>query len=406
MKTTRTDYLQAVWQITQQLQTEDQLESALSSCLEIIVNTLKCEEGSVWLTNSEDSRLYCLTNFGKTDITGFSVALGQGIAGNAALSGEAEIVSDCSKDPRFTKAIDSETGFVTRSLICAPLKTAHGTLGVIQMINKKEGLFSEDDLELCVDLASLVAIAVEDKGLVFSPSKKRETVISLRGVTKEFPSGEETIRVLKGVDLDIYRNEFLVILGESGCGKSTMLNIIGGMDQLTDGTFTVQGVDYSHPSEQELTDYRRDFVGFIFQSYNLMPNLTALENVEFIAEICKHPRKSEDMIELVGLSDRAGNYPSMMSGGQQQRVSIARALVKDPAVILADEPTAALDYKTSIDVLRIIEDVVANHGATVIMVTHNPEIAKMANRVVRVKDGLIYNIRVNVHPLHAEELSW
>ena len=406
MEIKRTDYLRAVWEITQKLQTDSQLENALSECLEIIVETVKAEEGSIWMTDQADRRVYCLMNFGKTDITGFSVALGQGIAGAVAETGEPAIVSDTSNDPRFTKAIDSETGFVTRSLICAPLKHENDTIGVVQLVNKREGLFDNDDLLLCQTLASLVAIAVDDKGYVYKPGTKRTPLISMRNIVREFQSGDTVNRILKGIDLDIYRNEFLVILGESGCGKSTLLNIIGGMDQANEGTVTVDGKDFSHPTEQELTDYRRDYVGFIFQAYNLMPNLTALENVEFIAEICAHPKKPQDMIDLVGLTERSGNYPSMMSGGQQQRVSIARALVKDPTVILADEPTAALDFTTGQGVLRIVEDVVKNHGATVVMVTHNVEIAKMADRVIRMKDGNIYNIRVNLHPLAADDLSW
>ncbi|MBP3868457.1 MAG: ABC transporter ATP-binding protein, partial [Solobacterium sp.] len=168
----------------------------------------------------------------------------------------------------------------------------------------------------------------------------------------------------------------------------------------------IEGKDFSHPTEAELTQFRRDFIGFIFQSYNLMPNLTALENIEFIAEISQHPLESEEMLELVDLGDKAGNYPSSMSGGQQQRVCIARAIVKNPKIILADEPTAALDFHTGQDVLKLIEQIVQDRGTTVIMVTHNIEIAKMANRVIRLKDGRISSIRVNMHPRHAEELSW
>ena len=212
--------------------------------------------------------------------------------------------------------------------------------------------------------------------------------------------------MLKGIDLDIYENEFLVVLGESGCGKSTMLNIIGGMDTLTDGTVTIDGADFSHPSDQDLTDYRRNYIGFIFQSYNLMPNLTAKENIEFIAEISKDPMKAEDALDKVGLLSRADNFPSQMSGGQQQRVSIARAIAKRPRLILADEPTAALDFQTGQEVLKVIEDIVKKEGTTVVMITHNVEIAKMANRVIKLKSGKVSSIRTNAHPLTAAELSW
>jgi len=198
----------------------------------------------------------------------------------------------------------------------------------------------------------------------------------------------------------------VVVLGESGCGKSTLMNIVGGMDALTDGTLVVEGKDFSHPSEAELTKYRREYVGFIFQSYNLMPNLTAQENVQFIAELVEDPMPSEEAIAKVRLSDHANSFPGQMSGGQQQRVSIARAIVKKPKLILADEPTAALDYATSIEVLSVVEDIVRNQGATVMMVTHNSEIAKMADRVVKVRSGRIASIKKNLHPQHAEELVW
>ena len=237
-------------------------------------------------------------------------------------------------------------------------------------------------------------------------NEKKEILAVLQGVTKEFPSGDGVLKVLKGVNLEIYKNEFVVVLGESGCGKSTMMNIVGGMDFLTDGTLTIEGKDFSHPSDAELTRYRREYIGFIFQAYNLMPNLTALENVQFIAELVKDPMPAEEAIKKVGLTERSGNYPGQMSGGQQQRVSIARAIVKRPKLILADEPTAALDYTTSIEVLSVIEDIVRNQGATVMMVTHNPEIAKMADRVVKVRSGRIASIKKNLHPVHAEELVW
>ena len=219
-------------------------------------------------------------------------------------------------------------------------------------------------------------------------------------------SGEEIRRILKGVDLDIYPGELVVVLGESGCGKSTLLNIIGGMDRMTEGQVIVEGKDMSSPTEDELTEYRREYVGFIFQAYNLMPNLSAYENIEFIAEISDNPMDSMEALKLVGLDAKADNMPTALSGGQMQRISIARALVKNPKIILADEPTAALDYDTSIKVLSVIEKISKENSTTILMVTHNPEIAKMANRVVRLRDGKISSIRVNLKPLKATDLVW
>jgi ABC-type lipoprotein export system ATPase subunit len=196
-----------------------------------------------------------------------------------------------------------------------------------------------------------------------------------------------------------------VVLGESGCGKTTMMNIIGGMDSMTSGELILDGRDFSKPSDRELTEFRRNYIGYIFQSYNLMPNLSALENLQFIAEISKDPMDPKKALELVRLSDRADNFPSQMSGGQQQRVSIARALVKKPQMILADEPTAALDYETSIEVLQALEERVAA-GMTLVMVTHNEEIAKMANRVIRMKSGKVVSDTFNAHPQDIDTIEW
>lgn len=402
-----TKNLQTIWKITEALRDTEQIEDALSKGLDTIADAISCEEGSVWLVSNEDGRIHAVVNIGQTDITGISIAKGQGIAGSVVESGDSVIVEDTSKDERFSSSVDEETGFKTRSLICVPLKNEHEILGCIQLINKhNEGLFSKDDLELCENFASIIAIALEDRGVSLIPQGKRVPVISLKNVIKEYPSGDGKIRVLKGIDLDIYENEFLVVLGESGCGKSTMLNIIGGMDSLTDGTLTVDGNDFSHPTEQQLTEYRRNYIGFIFQSYNLMPNLSAKENIEFISEISKNPMTSDEALKMVGLSERANNFPSQMSGGQQQRVSIARAIAKRPRVILADEPTAALDFQTGQEVLMVIENIVKNEGTTVVMITHNIEIAKMADRVIKLKNGRVSSIRTNAHPLSASEISW
>ena len=407
MKSTNARQVKAVWQITEQLRDAEDIGAALSGCMEIIAEVLDCEAGSVWLMSKRSGRLAAVASFGVVDITGISVEAGQGVVGSVTENGESVIIEDVTKDERFTKSVDEETGFVTKSNICVPLKNEYETIGCVELINKRSGaLYTNEDMELCEHMAALAAVAIEEKGFAFEPEKDKKVIISLRGVTKEYPSGDGVSRVLKGIDLDIYENELVVVLGESGCGKSTMLNIIGGMDMLTEGTLTVEGEDFSHPSGGALTDYRRNYVGFVFQSYNLMPNLTARENVQFIAEISPDPKDVDEALAKVGLTDRADNYPSQMSGGQQQRVSIARALAKNPKVIFADEPTAALDYQTSIEVLRVIEDIIRTQSTTVMMITHNPEIAKMANRVIKLKDGRIASIRYNLHPLPAEQLSW
>ncbi len=399
-------YLQAIWDVTEMLQNESQMENSLSECLTVMTRTIEAEAGVAWLVNSENDTLNVVACDGTTDITGVSIKSNRGILGRVFETREPVTIDDARSDPRFSVNEDEEAGIKTRNTIIVPLATRTDAYGCIQLINKRESAYTEGEQLLMGNLAALIAIDIEDKGFKLKIKEHKEPVVRLINVIKDYPSGEGVLHVLKGINLEIYKKEFLVILGESGCGKSTMLNIIGGMDSLTDGTFMVEDKDYTHASEKELTRYRRDYIGFIFQSYYLMPNLNVLENIQFIAENSKDPISAEDTIRMVGLEKWKGHMPSQMSGGQQQRVSIARALVKNPKLILADEPTAALDYQTSIEVLQVVEDIVRNQHKTVVMITHNPEIAKMADRVVRIRNGLISSIRINSRPLKAVELVW
>ena len=397
-------FVSCAWQIMDELSKSDQLESSLETCIEILAHNISCESGSIWMRNTVDNRFYIVASKSDIDISGTSTGEDDSFIGRIVKNGETVIIDDCennkeiSEDKFFSSLFD-------KNVILVPLKTPISTVGLLQLNNKKDN-FNEDDKALLENCGALIALDIEDKGLAFSPNKDKTPLLSLRGIIKEFVSGEEMRRILKGIDLDVYEGELLVVLGESGCGKSTMLNIIGGMDIASEGQLIVEGKDFSHPSEKELTEYRRDYIGFIFQSYNLMPNLNALENVQFIAEISKNPRDPMECLEIVGLKERWNRYPSAMSGGQQQRVSIARVLAKEPKIILADEPTAALDFETGQSVLKAIENIVKNDKKTVIMVTHNIEIAKMANRVIRLRNGLISSVRINFNPLKAEEISW
>lgn len=406
-KNMRMEYTQVVWEITSLIQKAESLEEALRESLGQVVKAVGAEAGTIWFYNSNgDKRIYPSFWIGGADLTGLSLAPGEGIAGAVVKEGKSTVVKDCQNDKRWASRFDSTTGFTTKSMICVPLANKYEVIGCIQIINKTDGsLFNDDDVTLCENLAMLTAIAIDGKGLNLGFVEEKKSIISLREVTKTFGTGETKLQVLKGVNLDIKEGEFLVILGESGCGKSTMLNIIGGMDQLTTGTFMFDGKDYSKADDKTLTEYRRHSVGFIFQAYNLMPTLTAEENLDFIGELCDSPMEAGEALERVGLAQRKDNYPAQMSGGQQQRVSIARALVKKPRIILADEPTAALDYETSIEVLTVLEDVIKS-GTTLLMVTHNEEIAKMANRVIRMKGGVVAEVIVNRHPASAKELVW
>lgn len=403
----RIDYTQVIWEITRQLQEAESLEDALRSALKQVVTAVGAEAGTIWFYNSKgDGKIYPSFWIGGADLTGLRLNSGEGIAGAVVKSGSTTVVRDCQSDPRWAGRFDEKTGFVTKSMVCVPLVNQYEVIGCIQIINKKDGsLYDDDDVQICEDLAMLTAIAVDSRGLNLGFTGEKPILISLRDVTKTYGQGETQVQVLRGVNLDIREGEFLVILGESGCGKSTLLNIIGGMDQLTTGTFTFDGKDYSHADEKTLTMFRRNSIGFIFQAYNLMPTLTAKENLDFIGELCENPMDAETALERVGLQKRMDNYPAQMSGGQQQRVSIARALVKRPRMILADEPTAALDYETSIEVLTVLEEVIRG-GTTVLMVTHNEEIAKMADRVIRMKGGVVAEVMLNAHPAGAKELVW
>lgn len=403
----RVDYTQVIWEITKQLQEAESLEDALRFSLGQVVMAVGAEAGTIWFYNSKgDGRIYPSFWIGGADLTGLSLTSGEGIAGAVVKTGKTTVVKDCQSDERWAGRFDEKTGFVTKSMICVPLVNKYEVIGCIQIINKKDGsLYNDEDVKICENLAMLTAIAVDSRGLNLGFTEEKPIIISLRDVTKTYGQGETQVQVLRGVNLDIREGEFLVILGESGCGKSTMLNIIGGMDQLTTGKFLFDGKDYSQADEKTLTMYRRNSVGFIFQAYNLMPTLTAEENLDFIGELCENSMDAAEALNRVGLSARKGNYPAQMSGGQQQRVSIARALVKCPRIILADEPTAALDYETSIEVLSVLEEVI-HSGTTILMVTHNEEIAKMADRVIRMKGGVVSEVMLNAHPASAKELVW
>lgn len=235
--------------------------------------------------------------------------------------------------------------------------------------------------------------------------ENQKTLVQVRGLKKAYRSGEIETPVLRGVDFDVYEGEFLCITGASGSGKTTILNIIGGMDTADAGSVRFQGRELFRADKKTLTRYRRSSVGFIFQSYNLMPNLTARQNLELIAELIDDPMDCMQALAAVGLEGKENSYPSQLSGGQQQRVSIARALVKRPKLILADEPTAALDHATGVEVLSALENVVAS-GTTLVMVTHNEQITRMANRVLHIRSGTVYDTLVNADTAAAAELIW
>ncbi len=230
--------------------------------------------------------------------------------------------------------------------------------------------------------------------------------IEFENVKKVYKMGEIEIEALAGVDFQIQKGEFVVIAGASGAGKSTILNILGGMDTCTSGNIFVDGAEVSKMNARELCDYRRLDIGFVFQFYNLVQNLTAKENVELATQICKNPLNIEETIEAVGLKERKNNFPAQLSGGEQQRVAIARALAKNPKLLLCDEPTGALDYKTGKAVLKLLQDTCRNHQMTVVVITHNLALCPMGDKVIHVKSGRIEKIEQNEHPQSVESIEW
>lgn len=233
-----------------------------------------------------------------------------------------------------------------------------------------------------------------------------EPYIKFQNVIKSYGSGNAQINALSGVSFDIEQGEFCILLGSSGAGKTTLLNLLGGMDTITNGTIRFDGKDISSLGKRELIEYRRHDVGFVFQFYNLIPNLTALENVEIAAQLCKNPIPAKEALDMVGLTERANNFPAQLSGGEQQRVAIARALAKNPRLLLCDEPTGALDYVTGKAVLKLLYDLSREKNTTVIIITHNQAIAPMADRIIKIKSGKIQSNELNQNVTPIDEIEW
>ena len=233
-----------------------------------------------------------------------------------------------------------------------------------------------------------------------------EEFVKLKDITKVYHMGEVEIRAADNINFSIKKGEFVVIVGPCGAVKTTVLNILGGMDTATGGTLTVDGKDITAYDSRQLTGYRRDDIGFVFQFYNLIPNLTALENVELALQICKDPLDAKKVLEDVGLGDRLDNFPAQLSGGEQQRVSIARALAKNPKLLLCDEPTGALDYNTGKAILKLLQNMCRERGMTVIVITHNQALAPMADRLIHIKNGQVSHMETNENPMSIDEIEW
>jgi ABC-type lipoprotein export system ATPase subunit len=407
MELGKISYIRAMKQLNAAIPNAKNIDEGLQIGLDIILENIPFQYAIVWYLDRSGEKDVLRSTYwmGELNLTTTEISFDGNIVGRVVTNRSAEIYNDC-KSGDVLKGLDFLSEIEVRNMVCVPIVDAYDPLGCVLLINKEDGTdITADEYNTLDIFGILLSMYCSENDAIYESMHKHNVLASLRDIHKEYKNGDVVTPVLKGVNVDIVEGEFLVLLGESGCGKSTLLNIIGGIDTATSGSYIFKGQDYSHPSEAALTKYRKENIGFIFQSYNLMPNMTALQNLKYIAELKRESMDPEEALRLVKLNDKGGNYPSQMSGGQQQRVSIARALVKRPQMILADEPTAALDYETSIGVLQALEERVAE-GMTLVMVTHNEEIAKMANRVIRMKSGIISSIKINHHPAKATDRSW
>lgn len=385
--------------------TASSFDEAIRGESRVIVESGIADHVVVWCVNREkDSGCYPYYWICPVDLTSRFCPQGSGIVGSVCAGHEAESCLDfkaeAAPDDRELLA-----GVDASSVVCTPFSIHESFEGCVEFIRSgAHKPFTADEAEMCSILSMIAEIYIKEA--VAPPDRPpKEILLSARNIQKSFVSGGIVSQVLKGVNIDVFEGELLCLQGESGCGKSTFLNIAGGLLEADSGSLTFMGQEITGMSEKDLTAYRRDHIGFVFQSYNLMPNLTAKQNLDLIAELVGDPMDTSEALALVGMGEKARNYPSQLSGGQQQRISIARALVKKPKMIFADEPTAALDYQTSIEVLSVFEKI-KEAGTTILMVTHNEEITHMADRVIRFRDGKTYEVIVNHRPTKANELKW
>ena len=261
-------------------------------------------------------------------------------------------------------------------------------------------------MEFFVILHTIFFFVIKCDTLIKKVVIKMSALIEFKNIVKSYTMGDITINASDGVDFTVEKGEFVVIVGASGAGKTTILNLLGGMDSPTSGSIIVDGENIALYDEKKLTEYRRNDIGFVFQFYNLVQNLTALENVELASQICKNPLDARNVLERVGLSDRMMNFPAQLSGGEQQRVAIARAIAKNPKLLLCDEPTGALDYQTGKAILSLLREMCDTYQMTVIVITHNSALAPMADRVIHLKNGKVNGVEINENPQSIEEIEW
>ena len=400
--------LELIYNIIQKMQKANNLHELIDEGMHQVVHFAEAEAGTLWFFDEQQELMpYIMVGPYSEKLADVRLKSGEGIAGRVFKQEKAEIVVDVRKDSDWKSSVDKITKATTRSILCVPIKTNQKCYGCIQLINKlNEKIFNDEELKICEDIASVIAFNIESKGFIINDKGQREIILSVRNVSKTYQVGEVVINALNNVSMDIYKGEFLVILGASGSGKSTLLNMIGGMDKPTGGNIFVGDKNITAANEKELTLYRKNDVGFVFQFYNLLPDLTAQENISFVAALSEDTIDIEEILEEVQLTRRKNNFPSQMSGGEQQRVSIARAIIKKPRMLLCDEPTGALDYKTGKIIVSLLKRICEKYNTAVTVVTHNNAFALVADRVVKMRSGEIVEVVKNANPLSVEEVDW
>lgn len=386
------------------------LEDTLQECFNVLSEYTNVENIICWYLNIKDGKFHPLYFMSNYDFTKLRYDEANSVLGRVFNSQLSDINTNYIKGSDVK--LDEVFGINNiESIITIPLLTKVNKYGCLQFINTNvKGKLSDEEIDTLEILSTMIAITLDDNpNIIFKPYDQKP-IITIKDLYKTYKDGDSTLNALDGINLEICEGEFLVILGESGCGKSTLLNVIGGLISPTRGEALYTGSDttlnLTVADEDELCLYRRKTVGYVFQSYYLMPNINIYQNVELISELVDDPNDIMDMLRKVKLEDKSMVMPAKLSGGQQQRVAIARAMVKKPRILLADEPTAALDYNNSIVVLSIFREMIKNENVTLIMVTHNEEIARMADRVIRMSKGKIKEIRTNLCPANASDLSW
>lgn len=397
------------WRILELLNKSSHTAETMRIFLEELSKESQALAASIWLLDEDGSiSLYAACGENCGGLERIVLRRGEGICGACIEANEVVCVEEVENDRRWERKADAVTGFRTKNILAVPISAAQtGAFGCLQILNKKEGSFDEEDISLAGTMSALLAKWFFESGVRIPALQNREVLLEGIHLVKTYGEGDACVRALNDVSFRIHKGELTVILGSSGSGKSTLLNMLGGMSRPDEGKVIFQGLgDITGFTKKKQTAFRKDYVGFIFQFYNLIPELTVWENVALAADMARRPRPVLEVLEAMGLSHRRDCYPSQLSGGEQQRVSIARALVKNAAFLLCDEPTGALDYHTGKQILIELEKLSREHGQTVVIVTHTTSIAAIADRIIKMQSGRIVEEIVNPNPVPAATVEW